>query len=266
MKQQQGLRREAIHSISSIYAGNLVTHIFENRVLMGEDAANMVCERINQLLEEQSFVNIIFAAAPSQNEFLDALTQNTSVNWECINAFHMDEYIGLPENDPAAFSSFLKGKIFNYLPFNSVNLINGNAVNTKAECMRYAELLLKYPPDIICMGIGENGHIAFNDPHVADFNDPLQVKVVSLDLACRQQQVNDGCFSTLHYVPTHAITLTIPALMEGKYIYCIVPGEKKARAVYNTLHAQITEKHPSTILRKHTDAILFLDEDSGSLL
>jgi glucosamine-6-phosphate deaminase len=116
------------------------------------------------------------------------------------------------------------------------------------------------------MGIGENGHIAFNDPHVADFNDPLLVKVVSLDAECRQQQVHDKCFDLLNEVPTHAITLTVPALMDSKYIYCMVPGEKKAKAVFNTLNAEINEKCPATILRRHENAMLFIDKDSGAFV
>lgn len=244
---------------------DLTVRIFENRILMGEDAADMVCIRINSLLEQREFVNIIFAAAPSQNEFLSALN-NKTIDWERVNAFHMDEYTGLPEKDARTFTSFLNEKIFGLQHFHSINYINGNAKNIEAECKRYTKLLAKYPPDIVCIGIGENGHLAFNDPHVADFNDPLMVKTVELDAACRQQQVNDGCFAELTEVPARAITLTIPALMAGRYIYCIVPGGKKANAVYNTVYGEIVEKYPSTILRKHAKAILFLDRDSSSLL
>jgi glucosamine-6-phosphate deaminase len=252
--------------MNTISSDNLITHIYENRAIMGKEAADSAYKRIAKLLEQQSFVNIIFAAAPSQNEFLDCLTQQTAIDWTRVNAFHMDEYIGLPENDSRLFSSFLKEKIFGLLPFHSVNYINGNAADPKAECARYAELLVQYPPDIVCMGIGENGHIAFNDPPVADFNDPLKVKIVELDTACRQQQVNDDCFDGLNDVPTHAITLTIPSLMAGKYIFCMVPGPKKAEAVYNTIKEEIIEKYPSSILRKHPSAFLFLDKDSSFLL
>jgi glucosamine-6-phosphate deaminase len=245
---------------------DLVIKIYENRVLMGANAALMVCARINSLLEQQEYVNMIFASAPSQNEFLDALNWSTTVNWSRVNAFHMDEYIELPANDPRTFASFLNKKIFGRLNFHSVNYINGNAADIGEECRRYAKLLTQYPPDIVCLGIGENGHLAFNDPHVADFNDPAMVKMVKLDADCRQQQVNDGCFVELNEVPAYAITLTIPALMAGKYIYCMVPGEKKAKAVYNTIYGEIVEKYPSAILRKHPDTILFLDNNSSSLL
>ena len=245
---------------------SLTTCIYDNRVVMGAAAAELAGDKIIQLLNQQDIVNIIFAAAPSQNEFLAVLVQNSNINWTRINAFHMDEYIGLPENAPQTFASFLKEKIFDRLPFKSVNYINGNAADLNAECRRYADLLLEYPTDIVCMGIGENGHIAFNDPPVADFNDNKLVKVVELDAPCRQQQVNDGCFKTFDDVPTHALTLTIPALIAGRYIYSMVPGLKKANAVYNTLRGDIIENCPASILRKHQNAMLFLDQDSSWLL
>jgi glucosamine-6-phosphate deaminase len=250
---------------SPVSTANLTTRIYPNRALMGQAAADTVVEKINELLKQKDFVNMIFASAPSQNEFLNALSDDKTVDWKRINAFHMDEYIELPENDPRTFASFLKEKIFDRHPFHSINYINGNATNIGAECRRYAELLAKYPVDIVCLGIGENGHLAFNDPPVADFNDPVTVKMVKLDAACRQQQVNDNCFTDLVDVPTYAITLTIPALMAGKYIYGIVPGPKKAEAVYNTLNKELVEAYPSTILRTHANAILFLDKESSSL-
>jgi glucosamine-6-phosphate deaminase len=178
----------------------------------------------------------------------------------------MDEYIGLPKDHPASFSSFLRNSLFNKLPFHTVNYINGNAADPQSECNRYADLLLKYPADIVCMGIGENGHIAFNDPHVADFNDPFKVKIVDLDQECRQQQVNDGCFPGLDAVPAYAITLTVPALLSGKFICCIVPGKNKAGAVYHTLFEGINEHCPASALRRHQQATLFLDSESSSLI
>jgi len=150
--------------------------------------------------------------------------------------------------------------------FNEVHYINGNAEDLAAECIRYAHLLLQYPADIVCMGIGENTHIAFNDPHMADFNDPLMVKIVSLDEMSRQQQVNDGCFATLDEVPASAITLTVPALLQAHYIYCIVPGNNKAMAVFHTINGEVDEKYPSTSLKKHNNAILYLDKESAAKL
>lgn len=244
---------------------SLEVKIFENRNQLGENEAQRVFEKIQYLHTVQDMVNIIFAAAPSQNEFLKSLKEK-KLNWNRVNAFHMDEYIGLAQTAPQLFGNFLKEAIFDHLPFNSIHYINGNAGNISSEMNRYEQLLTLYPPDIVCMGIGENGHLAFNDPPVADFTDKQLVKTVELDYLCRVQQVNDGCFKNIEEVPTHAITLTIPALMRGKYIYCIVPGEKKAMAVYNTFHMEIAEKYPSTILRRHNNAIMFLDSDSSALL
>lgn len=246
-------------------AGKLQVKIYNTRTEMGKAAAADVIDQINQLLSKQSFVNIIFAAAPSQNEFLAALTES-AVEWNRVRAFHMDEYIGLNDEAPQRFGNFLYQHIFSKLPFSAFHYINGNATDEEEECKRYAALLKKYPVDIVCMGIGENGHLAFNDPPVADFQDEQQVKVVELEEACRRQQVNDKCFSTIEEVPVKAITLTIPALLLAKYIYCMVPGPTKATAVYNTLNQEIIEQYPSTILRTHPKAILYLDEQSSSKL
>lgn len=241
----------------------LAVQVFNDRAYMGLSAADIVADKIKNLLILKNEVNIIFAAAPSQNEFLEALKKKNDIDWSRINAFHMDEYVALEENAPQAFGNFLKDKIFDHLPFKSISYLNGNADNLEIECERYSQLLRKYPTDIVCMGIGENGHLAFNDPPVADFNDPKSVKIVTLDLLCRQQQVNDGCFSDLIFVPQKALTLTIPALLSAPYIYCIVPRLSKAIAVENTLYKEIIEEYPSTILRRKKDAILFLDQESS---
>jgi len=243
----------------------LLVRTYENRSLMGAEAARQAVDTIQVLLQIKPEVNIIFAAAPSQNEFLQALVL-APVDWSRINAFHMDEYIGLPAEAPQGFGNFLRNALFSKVPFKAVHYLNGNHPDTTAECNRYSALLKEYPVDITCMGIGENGHLAFNDPPVADFDDPVLVKKVQLDEACRQQQVNDGCFKQLSDVPTHAITLTIPALMAAPCIFCMVPGPTKAKAVYNTIHHSIDESVPATILRRHDNAILFIDSLSGSLL
>ena len=236
--------------------------VFDDRQSLGEAAAVMVSDKIRDLLSQKKDVNIIFAAAPSQNEFLQALVSDTTIDWQKINAFHMDEYLGLPDGSPELFGSYLKSRIFAQVHFRSVNFINASATDIQKECERYTELLTANPPDIVCMGIGENTHIAFNDPHKADFNDREIIKKVSLDLMCRQQQVNDACFNTLEEVPRHALTLTIPALMKAPFIYCMVPGKTKAPAVWHTLTEPVTEDYPSTILRTHDSAALFLDGDS----
>jgi glucosamine-6-phosphate deaminase len=233
---------------------------------MGASAAEDIKARILSLLAEKDTVNMIFAAAPSQNEVLAALAADGDIPWERINAFHMDEYIGLPAGAPQAFGEFLKAHIFGLVPFGSVSLLDVTAADPEAECDRYAALLRDYPADIVVMGIGENGHIAFNDPPVADFSDPKAVKAVALDEVCRNQQVHDGCFARLDDVPTTAITLTVPTLFAGKHLFCIVPASTKARAVYATLCGDIGESCPATILRRHESAVLYLDGDSSALL
>ncbi|MEA4831689.1 MAG: glucosamine-6-phosphate deaminase [Oscillospiraceae bacterium] len=242
----------------------LAVKIFDTRAAMGAYAAAACAKKMKELLAKKSEINMIFAAAPSQNEFLKSLYTDPEIDFSRINAFHMDEYVGLAKDAPQGFGNFLRDRIFSKAPFKSVSYLNGLNPDIDAECARYSKLLADHPVDIVCMGIGENGHIAFNDPHVAFFNDPKAVKVVELDLICRQQQVNDGCFKTLSDVPTHALTLTIPTLFSGKNLFCMVPAKTKANAVFATVTGDITEKCPASILRRHDSAILFVDGDSGS--
>ena len=252
--------------IKSFKKDNLAVKVYSTREELGRAAALETGKKIMELQKKQQMINIIFAAAPSQNEFLENLIKQEGIEWERINAFHMDEYIGLPPTAPQAFGNFLKERIFDRKPFRSVNYLNGQCESKEAECTRYGQLLAANPVDIVCMGIGENGHIAFNDPHVADFNDKVQVKVVELDSPCRQQQVNDGCFTLIEHVPTHALTLTIPALLKAKYLFCMVPASSKAKAVANTIEQEISESYPSTILRNHQSAVLYIDTQSAALL
>ena len=212
-------------NIKEIKKEALLARICATRQIMGEDAAQAAAESINQLLKEKEEINILFAAAPSQNEFLAAL-QKYALPWNRCLALHMDEYIGA----------------------------------------HYEEVLQKHPIDIVFMGIGENGHIAFNDPHVALFDDPQQVKVVLLDEICRTQQVHDGCFSSLEKVPQQAVTITIPVMMKATRIFCIVPGKPKANAVKETLYGPVSTTCPASILRTHPHATLYCDRDSASLL
>ena len=241
----------------------LKVKIFETRALMGADAAAVISDKIKELLKSKEYVNIIFASAPSQNEFLAELNKK-SVDWSCVNAFHMDEYVGLATADPESFGYFLKERLLDKVSCREVHYLNGIADDMEAECERYAALLLKYPTDIVCLGIGENTHLAFNNPHVADFNDQKIVKIVDLDEACRVQQVNDGCFANINEVPTHALTITIPALFKSHYAYAIAPGPLKANAIYYTINSEISENYPSTILRTHDNVVLYIDEDSAS--
>ena len=244
----------------------LKVNIYETRSEMGEAAARDIKECILSLLEAKETVNMIFAAAPSQNEVLQALATDKEIPWNRVNAFHMDEYIGLSADAPQGFGNFLREHIFGLADFKSVNYMDVTASDVDKECERYASLLAEYPTDIVVMGIGENGHIAFNDPPVADFNDKKVVKPVELDEICRNQQVNDGCFARIEDVPRTAITLTVPTLFAGDRLFCIVPAKTKAKAVRATLCDDINEKCPATILRRHKRATLYLDCDSSSLL
>ncbi len=245
---------------------NVEVRIHNDRQEAGRDAASMVAARIVQLLTEQPLVNIIFAAAPSQNEFLLTLTQRKDIDWTRINGFHMDEYLGLPDGDLGSFSHFLTHHLFSHVALRSVHFMGSEWADPSEVCLRYAQLLDTFPPDIVCLGIGENGHLAFNDPAVADFQDPLTIKVVQLDQVSREQQVHDGCFIALDLVPTHALTLTIPALLAGRFLFCIAPGARKAKAVYHTLFGPMSTDCPASILRSHKYTVLYLDPLSSLLL
>ena len=244
----------------------LKVEIYENRMLMGKSAARDIKAKIAELLAEKQEINIIFAAAPSQNDVLKSLVEDKEIEWNRVNAYHMDEYIGLDKDAPQGFGNFLKAHIFGLVPFKSVNYIDITTTNPNAEADRYGKLLNENPTDIVIMGIGENGHIAFNDPPVADFKDEKVVKPVKLDEICRQQQVNDGCFDSIDKVPTHAMTLTVPTLVRAPYLFCIVPASTKASAVYETLNGSIDEHCPASVLRTHNNAKLYLDNESSKLL
>jgi glucosamine-6-phosphate deaminase len=252
------------HPLRTFSVDKLKVNLFENRQQLGQRAAAIAADVVRELQQKQAVINIIFAAAPSQNEFLDALAKQDGIIWEQINAFHMDEYVGLADDAPQRFGNFLKDRLFDKVPLRTVYYIDGNTANPEQECQRYAALLTEYPADIVCLGIGENCHIAFNDPHVADFNDPVLVKSVGLDLTSREQQVHDDCFTTLDQVPEYALTLTIPALTNAKALFCMVPAAHKAEAIYHTLTDTITEQYPSTILRQHPNTVLFIDQDSAA--
>lgn len=244
----------------------LKVNIYPDTEEMGASAAEDVASRITALLREKDEINMIFAAAPSQSAFLASLVADKSIEWGRINAFHMDEYIGIDRSRCQSFGNFLERSVFGLVPFRSVNYIDGCAEDIPGECARYSRLLEEHPVDIVCLGIGENGHIAFNDPAFADFNDPELVKVVALDNVCRGQQVHEKCFPTLDQVPEKAITLTIPALLRADWMFCVVPFTNKAPAVKRMLEGEISEECPATILRKKENSCLYLNNESSSLL
>jgi glucosamine-6-phosphate deaminase len=233
----------------------LEVRVAENRAALGQAAAEVVARSIGKVLKRAAIANIMFASAPSQAEFLAALV-GMPVDWSRVNGFHMDEYIGLGAEAPQGFGNFLRERLFSRVPMRAVHYMK--------DCVEYAALLKAHPTDIVALGIGENTHLAFNDPHVALFDDPEVVKVVELDEASRVQQVRDGCFVALEEVPRKAMTVTIPALMRAKHVIGIVPGATKTWAVARTLREKVGDRFPSTILREHPGAVLFLDEDSAS--
>ncbi len=242
----------------------LQVYVYENRTSMGQAAAEFTAQTIRTLLQEEQYINMVFAAAPSQDEFLDALSNSRTIEWERIRAFHLDEYIGLPKDAHQRFANYLQEHIFGHVPFKEIYYLDSNNSESADElCARYNALLEEYPLHIACIGIGETGHIAFNDPSVADFDDPHKIKIVKLEEGSRQQQVNDGCFPSIENVPTHAITLTIPTIMSAKKIVCVVPGDRKRKAVERFLEGPITTECPASVLRRHQDAAIFLDMKSG---
>lgn len=243
----------------------LTVKVFETMEKLGYSAAINVARILNKSILEKGNANLILATGSSQFSFLEKL-QKQEIDWSRITVFHLDEYIGLPETHPASFRKFLRERILEIVQPKKVYYLNGDAKNSEKEVIRYEELLKIHSIDIACIGIGENGHIAFNDPPVADFNDPKLVKVVELDEVCRKQQHGEGWFPTFDDVPTHALSLTIPAIMSCSTISCVVPDERKAEAVFNTLNAKISTACPATILRSHKNTILYLDENSASKL
>lgn len=239
----------------------LNVNVFPTREALGEAAGRDIELKIKELLQTRGEVRMIFAAAPSQNEVLDYLAASRRIEWSRVTAFHMDEYIGLHPDAGQLFSQYLEERLFSKVKMKKVWLINGNG-DVAAEAQRYASLLEESPIDIICLGIGENGHIAFNDPSVADFNDPLVVKEVLLDLSCRIQQVNEGCFDTLEKVPARALTLTIPLFLRTPHLYCVVPGSSKKNAVAQTLNGPITTDCPASVLQTHPGCHFYFDVES----
>ena len=233
---------------------------------MGAAAAERSAAILRQTIADKGSARIVLASAPSQDELLANFTAAENIDWGRVTIFHMDEYFGLNENHAASFRKYQTRHVLSRVQPLAFHGIRGEDLDPNAECQRYSLLLSEAPIDLVCMGIGENGHIAFNDPPVANFHDTLSVKVVDLDDACRRQQVNDGCFPDFDSVPRKAITLTCPMLMSAAHVVCVVPGPRKAQAVAATLGQSIGEACPATILRRHPDATLYLDRESAALL
>ncbi len=252
------------NAISIFNVEKLKVNVYSDRRSTGKQAASVVRDRIGGLLSHEENVRIIFAAGPSQNEFLEEMTLVEGIDWSRVVAFHLDEYVGVRKDSKDSWGNFLKERIFAKLNFKEIHYLNPEPTDLTKECERYAALIKEAPIDIVCLGIGENCHIAFNDPGVANFSDPRVVKVVDLDQTCRQQQVNDGCFTSVADVPKQAMTMTIPPLLSAHFLSVVVPGPTKSTAVFRTLKGEISTNCPASILRRHEDAVLFLDVDSAS--
>jgi glucosamine-6-phosphate deaminase len=244
---------------------SLEVNQYADRISLGSAAAALVADAIRAACATRGEAQVVFACAPSQHEFLDALRRHP-IAWSKVTVFHMDEYVGLRAEHPQSFRHFLRKHLLEHIAEpQAVHLIHAEN-DPLHEAARYGRLLAEKPIDLVCLGIGENGHLAFNDPPVADFRDPQTVKVVELDIACRQQQVNDGCFPATSAVPTHALTLTIPTLIGAHQVSCVVPGKRKAQAVRDTLLGPISTECPASILRQHPKAVLFIDDAAAAFL
>ncbi|HTV70882.1 MAG TPA: glucosamine-6-phosphate deaminase [Rhizobiaceae bacterium] len=234
---------------------------FATREEMAIAAAGDIAACLRELLSTKRQVRMVFASAPSQAEMLAELSRQPGIDWSRVTAFHMDEYIGLRLDHPAAFGGWLSRHFLERVPLGARHLMEpGN--DPEASSQRYARLLAEAPIDIVCLGIGVNGHIAFNDPPVADFADPLDVKVVTLDETCRRQQVDEGCFARIDLVPRRAMTMTIPRLLAAGRLFAVVPGALKRDAARRTLEGPIETACPASILRTHENCTLYLDKDS----
>jgi glucosamine-6-phosphate deaminase len=236
--------------------------IHRDRKIMGKAAGQKAESFIIECLKKKKEVRIIAAAAPSQNEILRYLASSKCIDWSRVTAFHMDEYIGLSEDAPQGFGNFLRRMLFEQVSFKKVHYLRGNEVPAEV-CARYTDLLKKAPVDVLLCGIGENGHLAFNDPPVANFSDPFWVKTVNLDSVCRNQQVHDGCFDSLKKVPKQAFTLTLPVLMSASHVVCTIPGAAKAAAATRMILGPVETKCPASILRLHPSCAIFMDTESG---
>jgi glucosamine-6-phosphate deaminase len=244
--------------------GRLAVEVHPDRPAVGRASARLVSDEIRRLLDRDGRAAVIFASAPSQNEFLAELRGDAKIDWPRVTAFHLDEYAGVSKDHPASFRRFLQERLFDHVPVAAFNGLDGEAADLDGEARRYAELLRRERPQLAILGIGENGHLAFIDPPCCDFREPLDVRVVTLDEVCRQQQVNDGSFARLEDVPRRALSLSIPFLMRVPTAVAIVPGPAKRKAIAEALQGPVTCACPASILRRHPRATLFLDEASAA--
>jgi glucosamine-6-phosphate deaminase len=244
----------------------LSVEVHQSRAEMGLAASDMVSRLVREELARTGRAAVVFASAPSQNEFLAALREDTRIDWPRVTAFHLDEYVGVGPDHPASFRRFLRDRLLDHVRVRAFHGLDGQASDLDGECARYRSILATEQPFLVVLGVGENGHLAFIDPPLCDFDDPADVRVVELDPVCRAQQVHDGGFARLEEVPLTALSLTIPRLMRVPRAVAIVPGPAKRAAIRAALEDPITPSCPASILRRHPSATLFLDADSAALL
>ena len=246
--------------------GSLTVRVFDDKRRMGEAAAAQASSILQRRIRESGGARILISTGNSQLELIAALIRSAGVDWRSVAMFHIDEYVGIPATHPASFRRWVKTRLADCVHPAEVHYLEGDAADLESECRRYAGLLAERPIDLAFVGFGENGHIGFNDPHEADFADPLAVRRVSLDEKCRRQQVGEGHFPDLQSVPAQALTLTCPTLVSALEIISCVPDQRKADAVRNALRGPVAPSCPASILRNHPHAVLYLDSASASSL
>jgi glucosamine-6-phosphate deaminase len=247
-------------------AGTLKFEVYDSRAAAGEAAARDVAAAMQAALPADGDLGVIFATGASQLSVLRSLVKLQDVPWNRIDGFHMDEYVGIAADHFASFRQYMRLELTSRVPIKAFHGVEGNASDVEAACATYAAALKAANPQICLLGIGENGHLAFNDPYLCDFHDPLDVRVVSLDRECREQQVAEGWFPSVEAVPGQAITLTIPALVRVPKLIVSVPGIRKASIVRRVIEDEISNACPATLLKTHADATVYLDDESSSEL
>lgn len=245
---------------------DLEVRLYNQEAELTEDAARMAQHYLQNRLAQQSTATVILATGNSQIKFLEALVALGGIDWSRLTLFHLDEYLGIDLNHPASFRRYLRERVENWVKPAAFHYIEGDSMQPLAECDRYTQLLLAQPIDLCCLGLGENGHLAFNEPSAADFDDPYYIKLVKLELATRSQQVKQGYFPAVEAVPQYAFTLTIRSICLARKILCLAPESRKALAVREMLKGEIASSYPASVLRTQAGATLFLDADSASLL
>ena len=252
--------------ITTLRAGPLTVRIYSDDASLADDAAAQVAAYLRDRILEQGEASVIWATGNSQLVFLEKLFALPKVDWDKVTCFHLDEYLGLGDEHPSSFRAYLWKRVEKPAHPKMFHYLEGDSPEPIKECDRYEKLLRQFPADLCLLGIGNNGHLGFNEPSVADFEDKRWVKVVALDEVNRRQQVSQGHFPDLPSVPRHALTLTLPAILAAKRLVCLAPGAGKADIVDRTIHGPIGPDCPSTALRVHDQAALYLDRDSAAHL